>query len=339
MLRCAVVGLVHRCCVVFCCDVPRSAWYAGAVRWLAWYAAAVSWWCCVTLRPAWYAGVVFSSLVVGLVRRCCVVLCRVALFALYRCPLLVGLWPVVSCDPAFSVPLLASAPLLARPLGWGVCCASLGPPLLAGSRGPWGVCSFAQSPLSAPSARDVCVFSSRVRCAFVVALVVLWRCCVMPVLCVACRLGAPVLWLWCCCVVVVGVWCVGMSAWYASDVAMVLWCSGCGCVVCDVSCWYAGAMVVFCGGCGPVVWSVPAWRVGVVLCLNKPLDLVRYNYARACKMHTYLGGNCHTHIYHRDSGHTIGNKHHHPFPPPQWLPPPVPTQTQTHEAKVHRVDT
>ena len=72
--------------------------------------------------------------------------------------------------------------------------------------------------------------------------------------------------------------------------------------------------------------------------MNKPLSLVRYNYARACKMHTCSSGKCHTRIYHQDGGHTIGNKHHHHFPP-QWLPPPVPTQTQAHEAKLHRVDT
>ena len=74
---------------------------------------------------------------------------------------------------------------------------------------------------------------------------------------------------------------------------------------------------------------------------NKPLSLVRYNYAGACKMHTHSSGKCHTRIYHQDGSHTIGNKHHHHFPPPQWLPPPQPTQTQTqaHEAKVHKVDT
>ena len=45
--------------------------------------------------------------------------------------------------------------------------------------------------------------------------------------------------------------------------------------------------------------------------MNKPLSLVRYNYARACKMHTCSSGKCHTRIYHQDGGHTIGNKHHH----------------------------
>ena len=73
--------------------------------------------------------------------------------------------------------------------------------------------------------------------------------------------------------------------------------------------------------------------------MNKPLSLVRYNYAGACKMHTCSSGKCHTRIYHQDDGHIVGNKNHHHFPPPQWLPPPLPTQTQAHEAKVHRVDT
>ena len=50
-------------------------------------------------------------------------------------------------------------------------------------------------------------------------------------------------------------------------------------------------------------------------------------------MHPCSSGKCHTQIYHQDGGHTIGNKHHHHFPPPPWLPPPVPTQTQAHEAK------
>ena len=77
----------------------------------------------------------------------------------------------------------------------------------------------------------------------------------------------------------------------------------------------------------------------VPVSMNKPLSLVRYNYAGACKMHTCSSGKCQTHIYHQGGGHTIGNKHHQNFPPPQWLPTPVPTQTQAHEAKVHRVDT
>ena len=75
--------------------------------------------------------------------------------------------------------------------------------------------------------------------------------------------------------------------------------------------------------------------------MNKPLSLVRYNYARAHKMHTCSSGKCHTRVYHLDGGHTIGNKHHHHFPPPQRLPPPLPTRAHigAHEAKVHRVDT
>ena len=72
--------------------------------------------------------------------------------------------------------------------------------------------------------------------------------------------------------------------------------------------------------------------------MNKPLSLVRY-YALACKMHTCSSGMCYTQIYHQDGGHTNGNKHRHHFPPPQWLPPPLRTQSQAHEAKGHRVDT
>ena len=79
------------------------------------------------------------------------------------------------------------------------------------------------------------------------------------------------------------------------------------------------------------------WLSTVVM--DKPLSLVKYNYAKACKMHTCSSGKCHTRIYDQDHGHTIGNKHRHHFPPLQWLPPPVPIQTLAHEAKVHRVDT
>ena len=40
---------------------------------------------------------------------------------------------------------------------------------------------------------------------------------------------------------------------------------------------------------------------------NKEISLIKYNLAKACKMHTCSSGKCHTRIYHRDGGHTIGN--------------------------------
>ena len=43
--------------------------------------------------------------------------------------------------------------------------------------------------------------------------------------------------------------------------------------------------------------------------INKPLSLIRYNHAMACKMHTCLSGKLHNQIHHKDSGHTVGNKH------------------------------
>ena len=73
--------------------------------------------------------------------------------------------------------------------------------------------------------------------------------------------------------------------------------------------------------------------------VNKQISVVKYNYAKACKMHTCSSGKCHSRIYHQDGGHTIGNKHRHHFPPLQWLPPPVPIKTLAHGANIHRVDT
>ena len=229
---------------VSCCAVPWSAWYASATLSSAWYAGAVLWWCRVVLWPAWYAGAVLCCVVVGLVRRCCAVLCRVAPFVLLCCPLLVVVWAPLCCVLAFSAPLLASVLPVVGPLGCRVRCASLGTTFLAalgwGLRCVWWVlfCSgLFQCPLFACCVVLFAPRALRVRCRSRRVVVVL------------CRAGVVR----------------GVLAWYAGAVVVVVWCGACGWVVCGVSAWYTGAMVVvvWCGACGWVAW--PAGAVVVVV--------------------------------------------------------------------------
>ena len=62
---CVDVGLVRRCGAVLCCGRLGTPVL-----------------CRVVLCSAWYAGVMPCGVVVGLVRPCCAVLCRIALFVL-----------------------------------------------------------------------------------------------------------------------------------------------------------------------------------------------------------------------------------------------------------------
>ena len=73
----------------------------------------------------------------------------------------------------------------------------------------------------------------------------------------------------------------------------------------------------------------------VVLIVTNP----NCNYAKAYKRGTCSNDMCHTPIYLHDSEHIVDNKHHHHFPRHLQEHPVEPTQTQAHEAKVHRADT
>ena len=73
----------------------------------------------------------------------------------------------------------------------------------------------------------------------------------------------------------------------------------------------------------------------VVLTVKNP----NCNYAKAYKRGTCSNDMCHTAIYLHDSEHIVDNKHRHHFPHHLLEHPVEPTQTQAHEAKVHRAVT
>ena len=78
--------------------------------------------CRVVLWSTRYPGVVPCCAVVRLVSCCCVVMCRTAPLVLLWCPLLVVVFALLSCVSPFSSPLLVPA----LP-GWGVQCAATVP--------------------------------------------------------------------------------------------------------------------------------------------------------------------------------------------------------------------
>ena len=149
------------------------------VLWSAWYAVDVL--CCAVSRPSCSCGAL-SWLLCGLLF---VVFSRSRPPFWRRRSLLLVLLAAACVVPSWALPSRV---------------------LLVGASGACGWCSFARGPPSAPSSRVASFSSPRVLCAFIVAPVVLWWCCVVLVLCVACELGTPVPWLWWCCAVLVGGW-------------------------------------------------------------------------------------------------------------------------------------
>ena len=66
--------------------------------------------------------------------------------------------------------------------------------------------------------------------------------------------------------------------------------------------------------------------------MNTEIRHSKYNYAMAYRLYTCASG---TLKYLMDSVHTVGNKHCHDFLLSLHRLPPLPTQMQAHEAKVH----